>query len=339
LVTGGCGFIGSAFIKKYFDTYSDASIVNIDSLTYAGSVDNTSEFKSHDNYKFIKADIQDYSLMKYIIDEHKINHVVNFAAESHVDRSIKNPDIFLQSNVNGTLQLLKACYHSWMNGPNSYKSDCADNIFLQVSTDEVYGTLDFSSSGTNGFTEESNYYPNSPYSASKASAELFIRSFHETYGMHILMTSCSNNYGKRQNSEKLIPHTITQSLLNKNICIHGEGKNIRDWLHVDDHCEAIALVLHSGAKAGSKYNIGGESEKNNIEVVTAICDHMDKVYPMKGGNSYHSLIKFVKDRPGNDLRYSVDISKIKKELGWQPKVSFDKGLADVIQWYVERSNI
>jgi dTDP-glucose 4,6-dehydratase len=337
LVTGGCGFIGSAFIKQYINSYKDSFIINVDSLTYAGDLENTKEFSSLSNYKHIKADIQDYSLMKHLISEYQINYLVNFAAESHVDRSIKNPDVFLQSNINGTLQLLKACYETWMEGPNHYKSNCRDNVFLQVSTDEVYGTLQLSSQDAS-FTETSNYLPNSPYSASKAGAELFIRSFSKTYGLNVLTTSCSNNYGERQNEEKLIPHVITQSLLNKDISIHGEGKNIRDWLYVEDHCEAIIAVLHSNASSGSKYNIGGgdDSEKNNIEVVNAICECMDQLHPMNGNRSYKSLIRFVKDRPGNDLKYSVDISKIKRDLNWEPTTSFDVGLKKVVQWYIDR---
>jgi dTDP-glucose 4,6-dehydratase len=277
--------------------------------------------------------------MKYLINEYKINYLVNFAAESHVDRSIKNPDIFLQSNINGVLQLLKACYESWMLSPNEYKDICRDNIFLQVSTDEVYGTLSLSSQDSS-FKETSNYLPNSPYSASKAGAELFIRSFCKTYGMNVLTTSCSNNYGERQNEEKLIPHVITQSLLNKKIAIHGEGTNVRDWLYVEDHCEAIIAVLHSNAPSGTKYNIGGgdNSEKNNMEVVNAICSYMDDIYPMTGNKSYKSLITFVKDRPGNDLKYSVDISKIKRDLNWVPSTSFNIGLKKVIRWYIDKFN-
>jgi dTDP-glucose 4,6-dehydratase len=330
-VTGGSGFIGSAFIKRYFENYQDALVINLDSLTYAGSVENTKLFNTFPNYKFVKGDIQNTELIEYLLKEHKITHVVNFAAESHVDRSIANPGVFLDSNVNGTLQLLQACYKTWMNGPNKYFDSYKENIFLQVSTDEVYGTLDIGDGKS--FTETSNYSPNSPYSASKAAAELFVRSFEHTYGMKVLTTSCSNNYGERQNKEKLIPHTITRALSGQSITIHGKGNNIRDWLYVEDHCDAIISVLHSSAPSGSKYNIGGETEKTNIDVVRSICNVMDELHPCKG--SYHDLITFVSDRPGNDLRYSVDITKIQKDLGWTPNTTFEKGIKKVVQWYID----
>jgi len=333
LVTGGCGFIGSAFIKKYFDVHNEAFILNVDSLTYAGELSNTIDFSALSNYKFIQGDIQNYSLIKHLLNEYKIDHLVNFAAESHVCRSIENPEIFLQSNINGTLQLLKACYESWMTSPNNYKQGCQDNRFLQVSTDEVYGTLDLDLQ-EESFKETSHYRPNSPYSASKAGAELFVRSFQKTYGLNVLTTSCSNNYGERQNTEKLIPHVITQCLMNKTISIHGEGKNIRDWLYVDDHCEAIMSVLVSKAPSGSKYCIGGDDERDNMQVVKAICNRMDVIHPMANNKSYHSLVTFVKDRPGNDLRYSVDIGKIKKDLNWSPRTTFEVGLDRVIKWYI-----
>ena len=322
IVTGGLGFIGSNLIelllvKKYY-------VINIDKITYSSNFYNTREFERNMNYQFIKSDINNKKLFNIFL-KHKPSCIFNLAAETHVDRSIDSPGDFINSNINGVYNILE-CF-------KKYYEKYQKTKLIHISTDEVYGTLDLDLQ-EESFKETSHYRPNSPYSASKAGAELFVRSFQKTYGLNVLTTSCSNNYGERQNTEKLIPHVITQCLMNKTIAIHGEGKNIRDWLYVDDHCEAIMSVLASNASSGSKYCIGGDDERDNMQVVKAICDRMDIIHPMINNKSYHSLVTFVKDRPGNDLRYSVDIGKIKKDLHWSPRTSFEMGLDKVIKWYI-----
>ena len=308
IVTGGCGFIGSNFIRHVLSFSKPPKIINIDSLTYAGNLYNLKDYFNSSNYKFIKGDIRDYNLITRIIKDYNPEAIVNFAAESHVDRSIKDPQIFVKSNIEGTLSLLRASTESGI------------RRFLQVSTDEVYGSL-----GNDGyFTEDSGIYPNSPYSASKASADNFVRAYHHTYKLNTLITRCSNNYGPYQFPEKLIPLIINNALNDKKIPIYGNGLNIRDWLHVLDHCTAIWTVLENG-NPGEVYNIGGDSEKSNIEIVKTILKQMNKP---------DSLIKYVKDRPGHDFRYAIDSSKINKELNWTPSISFTEGIKDTIEWYM-----
>jgi dTDP-glucose 4,6-dehydratase len=298
LVTGGCGFIGSNFIKHMLDKY-DYQIYNMDKLTYAGNKNNLGEHSKHLNYNFIEGDINDYNLLKQDIEFYEIDTIINFAAESHVDRSIENSDEFIQTNINGTHTLLKMLHEFPM------------NKFIQISTDEVYGSLiDFEEP----FTEESPLKPNSPYAASKTSADLLCRSFYKTHGYPITITRCSNNYGPNQYPEKLIPLMIQKAKNDEKLPVYGDGKNIRDWVHVQDHCEAIDIVLHKG-KDGEVYNIGGECEKRNIEIVETIIKNV-------GGGE----IEYVEDRKGHDWRYAMDISKIKNELGWSPRISFKEGI-------------
>ena len=298
LVTGGCGFIGSNFIKHMVKKYSNYEITNYDKLTYAGDKKNVSECEYFDNYYFVKGDICDYEKLKETIENLKINVIVNFAAESHVDNSIKNSDVFIKTNINGTHTLLKLMH------------EFPIKKFIQISTDEVYGTL---KEGELAFTENTPLAPNSPYAASKTSSDLLCRSFNETYKYPIIITRCSNNYGPNQYPEKLIPLMIEKAKSGEKLPVYGDGKNIRDWIHVQDHCEAIDVVLHKG-KNGEVYNIGGEHEMRNIEIVNTIIDRL-------GGE-----IKFVEDRKGHDWRYAMNISKIKNELGWRPKVNFKNGM-------------
>tara|TARA_R100000664_G_C2735665_1_gene125191 strand:- start:96 stop:1043 length:948 start_codon:yes stop_codon:yes gene_type:complete len=298
LVTGGCGFIGSNFIKHMLDKY-DYQIYNMDKLTYAGNKNNLGEHSKHLNYNFIEGDINDYNLLKQDIEFYEIDTIINFAAESHVDRSIENSDEFIQTNINGTHTLLKMLH------------EFPIKKFIQISTDEVYGSLiDFEEP----FTEESPLKPNSPYAASKTSADLLCRSFYKTHGYPITITRCSNNYGPNQYPEKLIPLMIQKAKNDEKLPVYGNGQNIRDWVHVQDHCEAIDIVLHKG-KDGEVYNIGGECEKRNIEIVETIIKNV-------GGGE----IEYVEDRKGHDWRYAMDISKIKNELGWSPRISFKEGI-------------
>lgn len=308
LVTGGAGFIGSNFIKYMLDKYPDYKIINLDLLTYAGNLENLAEVENHPHYTFVKGDICDSSLVNQLVSE-GVNYIINFAAESHVDRSIEDPGVFIRTNVMGTQILLDAALKN--------------NIdkFVQISTDEVYGSL----GETGYFTEETPLAPNSPYSASKAGADMLVRAYHETFKLPVNITRCSNNYGPYQFPEKLIPLIIANAQEDKEIPVYGDGLNIRDWLHVKDHCSAIDAVLHCG-KPGEVYNIGGHNEKKNIEIVKTILETLNKP---------ESLIKFVKDRPGHDRRYAIDATKIKKELGWEPSYSFAKGIKETIQWYLE----
>jgi dTDP-glucose 4,6-dehydratase len=318
LVTGGAGFIGSNFILYVLKKYPEYKIINLDALTYAGNLDNLKDIESDKNYVFIKGDICDTGLIEKIFVEYDPQYVVNFAAESHVDRSITDPQIFLKSNIMGTQGLLDVCKKFWLSQENRERK--AANKFLQVSTDEVYGSL----GATGYFTEETPLAPNSPYSASKASADMFVRAYHETFGLNVNITRCSNNYGPYQFPEKLIPLMISNVLENKELPVYGDGMNIRDWLYVEDHCRAIDVVLHVG-KSGEVYNVGGHNEKANIEIVKLILKELGKT---------ESLIKYVKDRPGHDRRYAIDAGKIKTELGWEPEVMFDEGIRKTIQWYL-----
>lgn len=318
LVTGGAGFIGSNFLLYMTDKYKDYRFLNMDALTYAGNLDNLKSLEGNLNYVFIKGDICDAELVDSIFKKYTPDFVVNFAAESHVDRSITDPQIFLKTNIMGTQVLLDACKKYWIGKDREF---FAHNKYLQVSTDEVYGSL----GETGYFTEKTPLSPNSPYSASKTSADVFVRAYHETFGLNVNITRCSNNYGPYQFPEKLIPLMISNALEDKELPIYGDGMNIRDWLYVDDHCRAIDMVLHNG-KSGEVYNVGGHNEKANIEIVKLILKELGKP---------ESLIKYVKDRPGHDRRYAIDATKIKDELGWEPEVMFDEGIVKTIKWYLE----
>lgn len=321
LVTGGAGFIGSNFVKHMLGAY-DYSIINIDSLTYAGNLENLKDVENNPKYTFVKADIRDREALNKIFAEYQIDTVVNFAAESHVDRSIEDPEIFLSTNVLGTQALLDTAKKYWKVNPDDkhcrlFKEGVK---YLQVSTDEVYGTL-----GKEGmFTETTPLAPNSPYSASKTSADLVVRAYYETFGMPINITRCSNNYGPYQFPEKLIPLMINNCLHNKELPVYGDGMQIRDWLHVKDHCTGIDTVLHKG-KIGEVYNIGGNNEKANIEIVKLIIKNLGKS---------EDLIKYVQDRPGHDRRYAIDNTKITTELGWKPSYTFEQGIKETIEWYL-----
>jgi len=333
LVTGGAGFIGSNFIPYFLEKHPYYKIVNIDKLTYAGNLDNLKDVKDIDRYEFVKGDICNRELLNYIFDRFNICGVFNFAAESHVDNSINAPNIFIETNVKGTFTVLDVARQHWMKGPFQHKPEHLESRFLHISTDEVYGSL-----GADGyFTEKTPYAPNSPYSASKASADMIVRSFFHTYGLNVVTTNCSNNYGPKQHSEKLIPTIIRNALTFNPIPIYGDGTNVRDWLYVLDHCKAIDVVFHRG-QSGETYNIGGNNERNNLYIANAICDILDNLVPCQSAgkmNSYKELITFVSDRPGHDLRYAIDASKIYRELGWSPGVSFESGLQSTIKWYLE----
>lgn len=321
LVTGGAGFIGSNFVKYMLENY-EHNIINLDALTYAGNLENLTDIQEDKRYTFIKGDIRDRELVDKIFEEHNIDTVINFAAESHVDRSIEDPEIFLSTNVFGTQVLLDTAKKYWKVNPNDkYCFEFKEGVkFLQVSTDEVYGTL----GKTGMFTETTPLAPNSPYSASKTSADLFVRAYHETFGMPINITRCSNNYGPYQFPEKLIPLMINNCLKGQQLPVYGDGMQIRDWLHVKDHCSGIATVLEKG-KIGEVYNIGGNNEKANIEIVKLIIGNLDKT---------EEMIKYVQDRPGHDRRYAIDNSKITTELGWSPSYTFEQGIKETIEWYL-----
>ncbi len=337
LVTGCAGFIGSNFVPYFLDKYKDYFIVNLDLLTYAGNLDNLKEVEDNPNYKFIKGNICNRELVEHIFDEYDIKGVIHFAAESHVDNSIKNPGVFVETNVNGTFTLIDTAYKKWMQKPFVYKDEYKDCRFHHISTDEVYGTL-----GESGlFREDTPYAPNSPYSASKASSEMIVRSYCETYGLNAVITNCSNNYGPKQHDEKLIPTIIRKALAGENIPIYGDGKNIRDWLYVLDHCKGIDLVFHKGKKA-NVYNIGGRNERTNLEIVDTITTILDKRVPPKdriNKDSYKELITFVEDRAGHDRRYAIDATKIETELGWKADENFDTGIIKTIDWYLKHYGV
>jgi dTDP-glucose 4,6-dehydratase len=329
LVTGGCGFIGSNFIHYCLDDAQVklSTLVNLDKLTYAGNPANLADKEASEPYHFVQADIADSGLVSKLLVEHEIDLIINFAAESHVDRSIDSPEPFLQTNAIGTLRLLEATRHYWETLPTSKKEEFR---FLHVSTDEVYGSLQ---KGDPGFTEETPFAPNSPYSASKASSDHLVRAYFHTYGLPVITTNCSNNYGPYQFPEKLIPLMILNSLEGKPLPIYGDGQNIRDWLYVKDHCEAIWLVAQKGG-TGETYNIGGECERTNMQIVHAVCEILDQKSPSESGKSYKEQIHFVKDRPGHDFRYSIDCQKIKETLNWKPKETFESGIEKTIDWYL-----
>ena len=323
LVTGGAGFIGSNFVHYLLENYDDISVVNLDLLTYAGNLDNLADISGDKRYTFVKGDIHDRELVNQLFDQFGFDTVVNFAAESHVDRSITNPDIFLTTNILGTQTLLDAAKNHWKLDVNDkYSREFKEGVkYLQVSTDEVYGAL----GPTGMFTEKTPLAPNSPYSASKASADLVVRAYEKTYGMPVNVTRCSNNYGPYQFPEKLIPLMINNCLAGKNLPVYGDGMQIRDWLYVEDHCAAIATVLEKG-ELGEVYNIGGNNERANIEIVKLILDNTGKT---------EDLIVHVKDRPGHDRRYAIDNTKITTTLGWSPKYTFQTGMASTIEWYLQ----
>jgi dTDP-glucose 4,6-dehydratase len=330
LVTGGCGFIGSNFVRLALEKMPDANIFNLDKLTYAGNLANLKGVEDNSRYTFIQGDICDQSLLEKIFSEESIDTVIHFAAESHVDRSIEGPAEFIQTNILGTFALLETARKIWLTSP---QPPASNPRFLHVSTDEVYGSL----GDTGLFSETTAYDPRSPYSASKASSDHLVSAYFHTYGLPTLMTNCSNNYGPYHFPEKLIPLIINNALNGKDLPVYGDGKNVRDWLYVVDHCEAILQVLQKG-RVGETYNVGGNSEKQNIEVVQTVCDILDeKVAPLENGESRRSLIKFVKDRAGHDRRYAIDASKLKDELGWGPSVNFDDGIRMTIDWYLSHS--
>jgi len=332
LVTGCAGFIGSNFVPYFLDKYKDYFIVNLDLLTYAGDLANLKETKDNPNYKFIKGDICNRDLVEFIFDEYNIQGVIHFAAESHVDNSIKNPGVFIETNVNGTFTLIDVAYKQWMEKPFSYKKEYEDCRFHHISTDEVYGTLN----ETDLFTEETPYAPNSPYSASKASSDMIVRSYQETYGMNTVITNCSNNYGPKQHDEKLIPTIIRKALAGESIPIYGDGKNIRDWLYVLDHCKGIDLVYHTGEQ-GHVYNIGGRNERTNLQIVDSICTILDDKVPTD--KSYKELITFVEDRAGHDRRYAIDATKLENNLKWKADENFDSGIVKTIEWYLNKYGV
>jgi dTDP-glucose 4,6-dehydratase len=321
LITGGAGFIGSHLVRLMVNKYPEATIVNLDKLTYAGNLENLRDMEDKPNYRFVKGDITDGAFIQGLFNDQQFDTVIHLAAESHVDRSIANPIEFVMTNVVGTVNLLNAARHIW-NGNYEGKR------FYHVSTDEVYGSL-----GADGiFTEETPYDPHSPYSASKASSDHFVRAYHDTYGLPVVLSNCSNNYGPYQFPEKLLPLAINNIKHMKPIPVYGKGENIRDWLWVEDHARAIDVILHEG-KNGGTYNIGGHNEWKNIDLIHLLCDIMDKKLDREPGTSA-SLITFVKDRAGHDLRYAIDAGKIAKELGWNPSLQFEEGLEKTVDWYL-----
>ncbi|HEY5802316.1 MAG TPA: dTDP-glucose 4,6-dehydratase [Lysobacter sp.] len=325
LVTGGAGFIGGNFVLEA--VRRGIKVVNLDALTYAGNLDTLASINTHPGHAFVHADIGDGVVVEQLLREHRPDAVINFAAESHVDRSIDGPAAFVQTNVVGTLGLLEKARDYWKaldeTGRASFR-------FLHVSTDEVYGTL----GETGKFTELTPYAPNSPYSASKAASDHLVRAFHHTYGLPVLTTNCSNNYGPFQFPEKLIPLVIAKALAGEPIPVYGDGRNVRDWLHVGDHCAAILRVLEAG-RVGETYNVGGDAERENIVVVRTICKLLDERQPLADGRVRESLIRFVTDRPGHDRRYAIDASKLQQELDWSPSVTFEEGIAQTVDWYLQ----
>ncbi|MEN6328405.1 MAG: dTDP-glucose 4,6-dehydratase [Syntrophomonas sp.] len=334
LVTGGAGFIGSNFIPYFLKEHPSYFVINLDKLTYAANLDNLAEVEANSRYHLVKGDICNRGLLEYLFSQYDIQGVIHFAAESHVDNSITGPDVFIKTNVEGTFTVLDVARKHWMEGPEKYRLGYEQCRFHHISTDEVYGSL-----GPIGyFTEKTPYAPNSPYSASKASSDLLVRSYCHTYGMNVVTTNCSNNYGPKQHIEKLIPTIIRKAMALEAIPIYGDGKNVRDWLYVLDHCKGIDLVFHNG-KAGETYNIGGDNERENLYIAKTICDIMDNLAGERltgtDYNSYSQLICFVKDRPGHDRRYAIDANKIKDQLGWSQDEDFESGLLKTIKWYLE----
>ena len=329
LITGGAGFIGSNFISYYLEINPEVHLVNLDLLTYAGDLKNLKEINNNERYTFIKGDICDRTLLVSLFEKYNFQGVFHFAAESHVDNSIKNPSTFIRTNVVGTFTLLDVAKNHWMDSPNKIKKSFTNARFLHVSTDEVYGTL-----GQEGlFSEDTPYQPNSPYSASKASSDFMVRSYFHTYGMNVVTTNCSNNYGPKQHDEKLIPTIIRKAIKGENIPIYGDGKNIRDWLYVFDHCKGINLVFQKGTP-GETYNIGGRNERNNLYIAYKICEILDFKKPKKV--AYKEQIYFVADRPGHDFRYAIDATKLEENLDWKADENFESGIEKTIDWYITK---
>ncbi len=325
LITGGAGFIGSHVVRLMVNKYPDYRIINVDNLTYAGNLENLTDIENKSNYQFIKADIVDSEAVFGIFEKYGPDVVMHLAAESHVDRSISNPLDFVRTNVTGTVKLLNAAKHFW-------EKPFEGSLFYHISTDEVYGSL-----GEEGlFTEETPYDPRSPYSASKAASDHFVRAYHHTYGLPVIISNCSNNYGPNQFPEKLIPLFIHNIIQKKPLPVYGKGENVRDWLYVEDHAEAIDLIMHKG-KTGETYNIGGHNEWKNIELIRLLCKVMDKKLGREAGTS-EGLIQFVKDRAGHDLRYAIDAAKLQKELGWKPSLDFEQGLEKTVEWYLSNKD-
>ncbi|MDR0333136.1 MAG: dTDP-glucose 4,6-dehydratase [Dysgonamonadaceae bacterium] len=323
LITGGAGFIGSHLVRLFVNKYPEYQIINLDKLTYAGNLSNLKDVENKPNYNFVKVDICDFETIQKVFADYQINSVIHLAAESHVDRSIKDPFAFAKTNVMGTLNLLETARQAWQNTENQ-------NLFYHVSTDEVYGSLEFDNTL---FTEETKYDPHSPYSASKASSDHFVRAYHDTYGLPIVISNCSNNYGSFQFPEKLIPLFINNILKNKPLPVYGKGENVRDWLFVEDHTRAIDLIFHKG-KIGDTYNIGGFNEWKNIDLIKVMIKTVDKLLGRQEGES-EKLITYVTDRAGHDLRYAIDSSKLKNELGWEPSLQFEEGIEKTVRWYLE----
>ena len=332
LVTGGAGFIGSNFIPYMVAKYPEYEIINLDKLTYAGNLDNLKECENAENYAFVKGDICNRALVEKLFKDYDIRGVVHFAAESHVDNSITGPQAFIETNVLGTFTLLDVARNYWMTAPYQFRAGYEDCRFHHISTDEVYGAL----GDTGYFTEKTPYDPSSPYSSSKASSDMIVRAYHRTYGMNVTVSNCSNNYGPKQHSEKLIPKIISNALNGKDIPIYGDGKNVRDWLYVLDHCKAIDLIYHNG-KSGETYNIGGHNEKNNLEIVDAICSILDQKRPRASGQHYKDLVVFVKDRPGHDKRYAIDATKLTEQLQWKADENFASGIVKTVEWYLQNA--
>jgi dTDP-glucose 4,6-dehydratase len=333
LVTGGAGFIGSNFIPYFMENNPNYHIINLDLLTYAGDLINVSEVENHPRYTFVQGDICDRNFIEELFQKYQFHDVIHFAAESHVDNSISGPEAFVKTNVLGTFNLLDTARKLWMSAPNQYNPDFINARFHHVSTDEVYGTL-----GETGLFEETTpYAPNSPYSASKAGSDMIVRSYFHTYGMNVVTTNCSNNYGPKQHDEKLIPTIIRKALKGENIPIYGDGKNVRDWLYVLDHCKGIELAFKTG-KSGETYNIGGRNERNNLYIVDVVCSILNELQP-KAEGKYQDQITFVTDRPGHDLRYAIDATKIENELGWQADENFETGIRITIEWYLKKFQV
>lgn len=329
LVTGGAGFIGGNFVLRQIQR-GDTRVVNLDALTYAGHLATLESIEDNPNHHFVLGSICDSKLIEYLLETHQPDAIINFAAESHVDRSIDNPNAFIKTNVEGTFELLNSAREYW----NYLQPDAKQNFrFLHVSTDEVYGSL----GATGYFTEQSQYRPNSPYSASKAAADHFVRCYFKTFGLPTLTTNCSNNYGYYQFPEKLIPLMIHRALKGQSLPVYGKGDNVRDWLFVEDHCEALETVLANG-QPGEVFNVGGHNEMSNIDLVKTLCGLLDEMLPDSQYRPHQNLIEFVADRPGHDLRYAIDASKIEQQLGWRPKHNFSQGLRKTVQWYLDNQS-
>ena len=330
LVTGGAGFIGSNYIEMALAESGDLKIVNLDSMSYAGSEANMASFANNARYTFVNGDIRNRNLVEELFEKYDFDGVIHFAAESHVDNSISGPEAFITTNVNGTFTLIDVARKFWMDAPFAVKAGHEHKRFLHISTDEVYGSL-----GAEGLcTETTPYAPNSPYSASKAASDMIVRSYFHTFGMNVVTTNCSNNYGPHQHDEKLIPTIIRNAVNRRNIPIYGDGMNVRDWLYVTDHCRGIELAFNKG-KAGETYNIGGKNERTNLYIADRICSLMDQLYPSAAG-SHKDLITFVADRPGHDKRYAIDATKISDQLGWKAAESFETGIEKTVKHYVEK---